>query len=340
MSTTRHDAPRLTAGTAVTTLRLLYSVNSRRRGPRRSVRESEIPLGADATASVFEPTRTPHKTLVLVHGVTGRAHRDPLLVHLARSLAGLGYRCVVPSLLHLSRFRHDASDIRTIVSAIQAAAQGQPKHPAILAFSYGASYALCAAADPSVADKCSALLGFGAYYELQEALQHQYELLLSSPDVAAGDADLTYLRYTLLASHRDQLNLSEEAWQHLEPVLVNFTGPGPLAPKLAPLVRYASHIDYAALMRSYMARDHSDSLSPNSCLHAVRCWVGLLHDPSDRFVPSQHAERIRADLDARKDTPRTMVLTTPMLSHVQVDPLRRIIDLAGLMRVLNPILSA
>lgn len=289
---------------------------------------------------MFEPLRPPRKTLVLVHGVTGRAHRDPLLVHLARSLTELGYRCVVPRLLHLSRFRHDERDIRTVVSAIDLASQGQSTAPAILAFSYGASYALCAAADPTVADKCSALLGFGAYYELEDALQHQYRLLLSSPEVAAGDADLTYLRYTLLSCHRDQVALTHEAWQQLEPVLLNFTGPGPLQPKLAPLVRHASHIDYAALMRSYLARKHPASLSPRSCLHAVQCWVGLLHDPNDRFVPRQHAEQIRAALDARVDAPATAVLTTPMLSHVQVDPLRRVMDLPGLMRVLNPILTA
>lgn len=344
MSMKTQSKARLSVPTAIATLRLLNSMNSRPHGVRSNVDEREVALGGDGVASCFEPRQRPRKTLVLVHGVTGRAHRDPLLVHLARSLAEMGYRCIAPALTHLARFRHDPRDIETVIQAVEVASRGgvhheQPAAPAILAFSYGASYALCAAADPRVADRCSALVGFGAYYDLREALEHQYQLLVRSPGPEHDDADLTYLRYTLLACYRDRIGLTERAWQALEPILVNFTAPDALERKRAPLLRHARDVDYVSLMRDYTDRSHPPSLSPASSLSSVKCWVGLLHDPDDRFVPKRHAEQIRAILDARPRALPTSVLCTRMLSHVQVDPLRRVMDLPGLMRVLNPVLS-
>ncbi|HMA91896.1 MAG TPA: hypothetical protein VKP30_04375 [Polyangiaceae bacterium] len=332
--------PRLSLSTTLTTLRLLQAMNSGKRGTRPDVIERAVPLmGSNAAATCFEPRRKLRGTLVLVHGVTGRANQDPLLVHLARSLAGIGYRSIVPGLEHLANFKHDPRDIDTIVAAIEAASHHTDR-VSILAFSYGASYALCAAANPKVNTACSALVGFGAYFELSEALEFQRQLLLRHQSLDNDDADITYLRYTLLATHRQQLDLPDEAWRQIEPILVNFTTPRPLAEKRAPLVQFARHIDYVKLMESYQERPHAAALSPASSLHNVRCWVGLLHDPNDMFVPPDHAERIRAALDGRPNAEPVAVLTTPMLSHVQVDPLRRVLDLPRLIRVLEPVLGS
>jgi hypothetical protein len=70
-------------------------------------------------------------------------------------------------------------------------------------------------------------------------------------------------------------------------------------------------------------------------LSNVLCPVGLLHDPADRFVPADQAERIRSHLDAREGAPKTRVLTTPMLSHVQVDPRKSFRDLPKLVDLLD-----
>lgn len=332
---------RLSLSTTITTLRLLHAMNSASRGPRPDVLEKELPLPETVgVATWFEPQGRVRGTLVLVHGVTGRANQDPLIVHLARSLASLGYRSVVPALDHLAHFRHDQRDIDTIVATIEAAATHHSNTVSILAFSYGASYALCAAAHPKVSAACSGLIGFGAYFELSEALEYQRQLLLRHQCLDNDDADITYLRYSLLATHREQLDLPEAAWQELEPVLVNFTSPRPLAEKRDPLMRFAQHVDYVGLMESYQRRSHSVALSPASSLHNIQCWVGLLHDPNDKFVPPDHAERIRAVLDARSNRELVEVLTTPMLSHVQVDPMRRLVDLPRLIRVLDPVFRA
>ena len=276
---------------------------------------------------------------MLVHGVTGRANQDPLLVHLARSLAALGFRCVVPSLRYLSCFCHDPRDIVTLIEAIDAAAQLSDNVVAVLAFSYGASYALSAAADPRVSTLCSDLVGFGAYYDLSDALEFQRKLLLRNPRIEDDDADLAYLRYTLLACHRAELDLPTEAWKEFDPILVNFTSPRPISQIRSPLLRFARDVDFVGLMHAYQHRNHSKTLSPAGVLSALRCTVGLLHDPDDRFVPPEHVERIRAVLDARPSALPAAVLTTAMLSHVQVNPLRRILDLPRLIAVLEPILG-
>lgn len=330
----------MSLASTIAVLRLIYYVNSRSYGNRPGPRESLLPLGAgEDAATLYEPLERPRRTLVLVHGVSGRANNDPHIVNLARSLVPLGYRCVIPALRGFGEFRHDPRDIETLVAAIAASHQLDGHRVSMLAFSYGASYALVAAADPRVRDACSALVGFGAYYQLGEALEHQLRLLLENTDLEQDCADIAYLRYTLLSCHREQLGFSAEAWAAIEPILVNYTTRVPIENKRGPLLRYARDVDYPALMQSYMRRDLPPLLSPATTLSNVRCRVGLLHDPNDRFVPSNHAELIKSVLDTRPHVEPTEILTTPMLSHVQVDPMRQLFDLPKLVRLLEPALG-
>lgn len=323
-----------------TTLRLLQSYLLVAHGPRRGVTESrEFGEGAPFPTIVYRPTKPNRRTLVLIHGVTGRATDDPSLVHLARSLAGLGYTCVTPPVTRLAQFHHDPADIDEIVQGIRYASELAESPVGILGFSYGSSFALSAAADPRVAEHCRAVLGFGAYFDLPEALEHQRQLLLRHPDPAQDDADLAYLRYTLLACQRDYVALPAEAWETIDPLLRCFTSRAPIEDKRAPLLKYASHINFVELMQHYQASNLPEALSPKSVLGLIRCPVGLLHDPGDRFVPAAHAERIREVLDRRPSAAKTLVLTTPMLSHVQVNPRRNLLDLPKLVDLLQLVLG-
>jgi pimeloyl-ACP methyl ester carboxylesterase len=275
---------------------------------------------------------------VLVHGVTGRATDDPSLVQLARSLASIGYACVTPPLSALAQFRHSLSDVDAIANGIVRARQLSNQKVGVLGFSYGASFALCAAAHPLAREHCSGLLGFGAYYELSAALEHQRKLLIANPDPSHDDADLAFLRYTLIACYREQVGLTEEAWHELFRTLLRFTSKTPIEEKRAPLLKYARNVDFVNLMERYQTQEIPAMLSPKASLHDVLCPVGLLHDPNDRFVPSTEVERIREALDIRPQVKKTQVLTTPMLSHVQVDPRKNLGDLPGLVRLLELVL--
>ncbi|MGC4068616.1 MAG: alpha/beta hydrolase [Polyangiaceae bacterium] len=319
------------------TFRLLGAYLLRPHGPRRGVRETRSAhVSGDFPTIVYEPeSGRPRKTIVLVHGVSGRASEDPSLVHLARALGSLGFRCVTPALPGLANFRHDLKDVEALAEGIAYARTLSNAKVPVLAFSYGASFALCAAAHPKAREHCAAVLGFGAYYELDAALAHQLKLLLANPDPARDDADLADLRYTLLACHRDELELPANAWQHIDPTLRTFTTREPIEVKRAPLLEFARDVDYPELMRRYRARPLPAELSPKAVLSDVLCPVGLLHDPADRFVPANQAEQIRAHLDRRVGVPKTRVLTTPMLSHVQVDPRKSFGDLPRLVDLLD-----
>jgi pimeloyl-ACP methyl ester carboxylesterase len=242
---------------------------------------------------------------------------------------------VTPALPELANFRHDLKDVESLAEGIAFARTWSDAPVSVLAFSYGASFALCAAAHPKAREHCAAVLGFGAYYELDAALEHQLALLLANPDPTRDDADLAYLRYTLLACHRDELDLPAEAWKRIDPLVRTFTTREPIEVKRAPLLEYARHVDYPDLMRRYRARPLPAELSPKAVLSNVLCPVGLLHDPADRFVPADQAERIRAHLDLRVGIAKTRVLTTPMLSHVQVDPRKSFGDLPKLVDLLD-----
>lgn len=323
-----------------TTGRLLACVLARPHGERRSVRE--VPFeqpGAQRPWRLYEPRGPIRGTLVLVHGVTARAAEDPLLVHLARCLGSLGYRCLTPALERLAGFEHSTQDVDTVEAAYARASELQGGRVGVLGFSYGASYALRAAARDAVRERCLALLVFGAYHSLPEALEHQRQWLVRSPDPARDDVDLAYLRYTLLICHREQLDLPVAAWRAIEAALANFTSPAPVAERRAALLRYASHVDYVDLMERYQRRDLSPELSPAGRLGRIRCSVGLLHDATDRFVPPSHAERLARELGARDDATQTRSLVTPMLSHVRVDPWRSLRDLPMLVRMLEPVLG-
>lgn len=324
----------------VRTLRLLGGYLLHPKGPRHSITETRNFDGSSPFPTiVYAPRGEPKRAVVLVHGVTARATDDPSLVQLARSVAALGYLCVTPPLTRLAQFSHDVSDIEAVAVGIEQAATQVQRPASVLGFSYGASFALCAAAHPRARPHCSAVLGFGAYYELSAALEHQLELLRRCPDLTQDDADLAYLRYTLLACHRKQLTISACAWQEIFDTLLHFTSQTPVEVKRAPLIKHASNVDFVDLMLRYQARQLPPEVSPKTNVANINCPVGLLHDPQDRFVPSSEVERLREALDQRPAVAKTQVLTTPMLSHVQVNPRKNLRDLPKLTRLLDLVLD-
>jgi len=322
------------------TLRLLRGYLMRPHGVNPNVIESRFFRTNERYATiVYSPPHRVGKTVVLIHGVSGRASDDPSLVHLARNLCVLGYRVVTPALAQLAQFRHSLSDVDAAAQGIAYAAELAQSKIGVFSFSYGASFALCAAAHPIARKCCSGVVGFGAYYQLADALEHQRKLLIQCPDLSQDDADLAYLRYTLLASHRDEISLSEDAWAEIEPILINYTTRTPIEVKRAPLLKHTRHIDYVDLMQRYQARTLPDTLSPRAVVSNILCPVGLLHDPADRFVPANQSELIATKLNERPSVARTLVLTTPMLSHVQVDPRRNLRDFPKLVNLLDIVLG-
>ena len=324
------------SGTLILT-RLLWDYLKGARGPRKSVSETVLSRSEDRYSTIlYSNERKAAGTLVLVHGVTARANEDPNLVHLSRCIASIGYRCITPPLARLANFEHSAHDVDAVTATFQLARDIASGPVGVLAFSYGASYALSAAARQEARDCCRAILAFGAYYSLAEALEHQRQLLIKNPDPERDDTDLLYLRYTLLACHRHDVGLSAEAWKAIDYTLANYMLPSSLDDKKRALLEFARELDYVELMRRYQRRALPAVLSPAGHLREIACPVALLHDRNDRFIPAAHLEQIRRELDLRAGYPPTSTLTTPMLSHVQVNPKRAIKDAAQLIQLLKP----
>ncbi len=322
-------------------IRLVVDYLKGRRGPRAHVTETVLQRFERGCPFIqYQASGKPRGTLLLIHGVTPRASEDPNLVHLARCIAAFGYRCLTPPLTGLAGFTHDARDIERVSHALVRAGDVAGEPVSVFAFSYGASYALSAAAEPNARSCCARILGFGAYHQLSEALEHQRQLLVKHPDPALDDSDVLYLRYTLLACQRDELGLSSTAWGDIDEALSNFMAQTPLAHKKRALLQHAGHFDYVELMQRYQRRNLPAVLSPAGRLHQVACPVSLLHDPDDRFVPASHLNRIRAELDARTQVEATKALKTTMLSHVQVNPLINLVDTVRFLRLLAPSFEA
>jgi hypothetical protein len=183
------------------------------------------------------------------------------------------------------------------------------------------------------------MVGFGAYCELDSALEHQERLLVSRPDPSEDDSDLLYLRYTLLVAHRAELDLSPLAWADIDQTLTDFMDPAPLSERQRALMQHARHLDYAQLMAAYRRRVLPRALSPKGRLNGVQCPFALLNDPNDRFIPPDQVELLRRELDTRIGVAKTAALTTRMLSHVRVDPMRNVYDAWRLVRLLSPLLE-
>ncbi len=323
---------------SLTALRLMWEYMNGQRRPRPRVSETVLfrsPMGHPwLLYSGKHASRTP---LILVHGVTARASEDINLVHLARCIADLGHPCLTPPLDGLAHFSHDEADVATVVDALHRARELFGRPASVWGFSYGASYALSAAARAECRSCCRFIVAFGAYYELDAALEHQRKQLVAQPEPDSDDVDLLYLRYTLLLCQRETIQLPEPAWSEIESTLSNFMTPGPLEERWRPLLEYARDIDYAELMALYQRRPRSGALSPAGKLEGLACPVALLHDPNDRFIPSDQTRSIQNELDCRQGVPKTQTLTTRMLSHVQVNPMRSLLDAYRLIRLLSPL---
>ena len=323
---------------SLSALRLMWDYLNGRRVPRSQVTETTIlhsPQGHPWL--LYSPTGPQLCPMTLIHGVTAHASEDVNLVHLARCIASLGHPCLTPPLDGLAHFIHTDTDVTIVADAFQRALDLFRVPTGVWAFSYGASYALSAAARPKCREACRFIAGFGAYYRLESALEHQRQLLERNPDPIDDDSDLLYLRYTLLVCQRKRLSLPASAWTSIETALADFMLPTPLHEKRQALLQYARHIDYVDLMANYQRHALSSALSPAGHLQQVACPVALLHDPKDRFIPPDQVQLIQNELDCRDHVPKTRTLTTPMLSHVRVDPMRNLYDAWQLIRLLSPL---
>jgi dienelactone hydrolase len=108
--------------------------------------------------------------MVLVHGAVDTGARESRMVALARALALRDVLVACPDLPSLRTFRADPEDLQRL-GRIALAVADRPGteggEVALLGISIGGSYCILAAAHPDLRERTSAVMGFGAYEDLE-----------------------------------------------------------------------------------------------------------------------------------------------------------------------------
>lgn len=145
-------------------------------GPFRQ-EEITVPIAGEAReATLYLPTRRgPAPGWVVLHGLTVPGRHHKAMTRFVRSLAATGAAVLVPDVPAWRELRLDVDAARTTLADashwLAARPEVQPGGVGTIGFSFGATQALMAAADPSVQRDVKAVVGFGGYCDLQRMLR-------------------------------------------------------------------------------------------------------------------------------------------------------------------------
>lgn len=265
--------------------------------PGATVRRREVTLARTGTGlpiegMLWEPPE-PGPALVLAAGVTPLGVDDPRLLRVGDAVAGGGRLVFAPNFA-LSDRRLDPGDVDRIAGSVRALAvhdRGDGR-VTILGFSFGGSYALVAAGDPTVRSSLDRVAAFGAYADLRRLLPRLREHL----DPAA------------VRSALEELTDAGE-------------GEGPLDRDEADAVEalVTGRLDPVGLPGSLSRR--LDRLSPITAAGRVEAEIVLMHALHDPVIPV-------AELDAlRRCFPHAESHLVRSFTHVDFRPdPRRFVD--------------
>ena len=303
-------------------------------------RDVQVPTRqGDVHARVYEPDRTPLRTLVVFPGIHSGGVDEPRLVTFSRRLASAGYAVVSVPLPDLRAFRITAATTDTIEDASRWVA-GSPlargKTIGIVGVSFAGGLSLVAAGRPSLEPHVAAVFSVGGHGDLPRTLHslcgedplnagvplaHVYALgvLLHSvtPKIVPADqvtrleqATTAFLEALAYPPERgnpllDRLRVETEPW------------PDPTRS----LVRLMLDGDAAELCRALNAQIDAvagdPALSPERS-RMPRVPVFLLHGDDDRLIPSTETPRLAAAMRAAGH-PNVRWLVTPAIVHAELE---------------------
>ncbi|MEQ1567401.1 MAG: hypothetical protein ABMA64_17295 [Myxococcota bacterium] len=263
--------------------------------------------GSPVECLVYEPP-SPRGTVLAVHGLSLRAHRDPRIVSVCRALEAVGFRVVCPRVASLADLRLDP-ELAPHLAAAAGAVLAHPRWgaPTIgwFAASFAAGMSIVAAASAPVAARVSGMFLVGAYADPWALLRHvaasadPYGRLVAvralvdlAPPVARAVEvalqDLSLRREPQLGQVLDQLHAADRRRFEV------LAAPGPLA---VPAHR-ADGVERLAV-------------APAVC--SLRASVTLVHGRHDVVVPPSESVRLM-DLFGRNGV-RARLHLTDLLDH-------------------------
>ncbi|HEY3450520.1 MAG TPA: alpha/beta hydrolase [Myxococcales bacterium] len=272
--------------------------------------------------------------LVAVHGGERTGWKNARLVRLARALARCGVTCAVPELAGLARCSFDRADLDALEAVCLEAGRLAGSRPGLLGFSYGAGYALSAAAREGLAAQLRFVVAVGAFHDLPGLLDWYAAQGDVEPRTALEWDDAVYLRLILAWWFRGPLGLDPTLCAEMESLLDRFCEQASEAEKRAFYERSLRQLDLFPTAARTLDRALLADLSPKGRAERIRCPVTLIHDRYDGIVPLREAQRLHQEIAGSR------LVVTEVLSHVTPARALDVLALARLTGALAPLVSA
>ncbi len=280
-----------------------------------SVVRSEVRVG-DVSGDLYAPgDEAP--PIVLVHGAASQGKDDPRLVRLARSLAAADRLVFVPD-LELKNRTFEGEDIERIVGSIEGLSEhpeASSKRVQVIGISYGASFALIAAADERVRDSIEQIAVFGAYFGLVGYIQ----AITTGISIVDGN----HLEWQRPPGAEDLLRelTVEVAPAELRSALrraLEDDAPQELPPEGRRIYRFLANEDPERTYDLYQdlpdeMRDLLIRFSPSTTVENVQAPVIALHARNDPAVPYAESLRLTEALAEAR------LVTLERFSHVDLE---------------------
>jgi len=303
-----------------------------------------------------------HAPILLVPGVHASGIDEPRLVAVARHLASIGHPVLTTELADLKAYEITPRSTDMIEDAAAWLAGHSGLAPrgrvGLMGISFAGGLAIVASARPSVADRLEFVMSFGGHGDLPRTLRylatgempgadvpppHDYGvaiILLGAADQAVPEDQVEPLRTAILtfleASRLDMVDKPRSRGEFARARKMAADLPEPART----LMGYVNDRDVARLgpilLPHIEAMDadpaHSPSMAP-----APRAPVYLLHGADDNVIPAAESTQLAETLRSRGAT--VHLLTTPLVTHAEVDRPPSLGDLLDLVRFWGSLLD-
>ena len=350
------------------------------RGGAGPIREEETHLevnGERREATLYLPdARRPVPGWVVLHGLTVPGRRHRAMTRFVRSLAGSGAAVLVPD---VPAWRSLLLDLEGARDSIAAGARFLAKRPEVqpggvgaVGFSFGATHALMAAADPALRRDLRAVVSFGAYCDVPRMVrctftgEHEWrgERHTMDPDpygrwiLAANFLTLVPglegMEDVRAAAHELALEAGRRGVMAWEAEYDTFKRElrGRLSPAAAevwdllapPTGTIPADLNAARRLADAMAAammERHPGLDPQTLLPRLQGRIILSHGRADRLIPWTETLRLWSMMPPAADVSTTITGLFAHSAHAGLlHPLDRLRENAQFIRLLNRALAA
>ena len=304
-------------------LRFLYRMlgaPNRTPGTAVTLQTEQGPVDAD----VYRPSGRPWATVLCLHGLALRGHRDPRLMGIGQALAATGVLAIAPQIEAMAQLRLHPLASDTITASMRAVRDspefGSPASIGVFGPSFAGGQALTTAAQPDLREHVAGMLLIGAYADARALLSHVLVDATADP----------YGRLILIRHFLQEIGeLTSGIAEAIDTALADmglYRDPElpAVLERIAPadrdrFLQVRDHEEVRAELGSEILANHAeavDELSVTPHIPKVRAPVTLLHGAHDPVIPPAESKRIQALL--AEGGQRAPMVTTRLLDHGNV----------------------